>query len=293
MKLERIVTMTDSFYRCLLFPMVRSLRAVGCNLPVYVIPLNDERFDLPEGAEWWEDKNLSTFLQQQNAHPKMRKYQCLLIDNYHFVDVDLVFLKNPEEILKQWNGFITSCHHWHSPTHTYTADSLKYMQSKSTIWPHRVFNTGQFACDKALYTFEVLKQKLLKPDFQEACLKFPFHEQPGLNQLVFESGVDVWNLTLPPMRMESTWAGAYDENYESKWGNGEKKPYLLHYAGGVLYRESLLNHLFFQYMKKDEEKEWEKAKKWVETRDRREKSAVKIFWRKLKNGIRAFREIPV
>ena len=33
--------------------MERSLRAVGCDLPLLVIPYDEDLFELPPNAEWW------------------------------------------------------------------------------------------------------------------------------------------------------------------------------------------------------------------------------------------------
>ena len=55
MKLEKIITMASAPVRLRLLAMVRSLRATGCQLPVWVIPYSDDaesEFQLPEGCEW-------------------------------------------------------------------------------------------------------------------------------------------------------------------------------------------------------------------------------------------------
>ena len=50
--------------------------------------------------------------------------------------------------------------------------------------------------------------------------------------LVNLSQVKISNLTLPPVNMESTWAGSYeDDNFEEYWIDESRKPYLLHWAG--------------------------------------------------------------
>src|SRR5437764_440818 len=54
MKLERIITLANRKFRVRFAAMERSLRAVGCALPISVIPYDNERFDLPKNSEWWE-----------------------------------------------------------------------------------------------------------------------------------------------------------------------------------------------------------------------------------------------
>ena len=67
MKLECIVTMASAAVRLRFLAMERSLRAVGCTLPLRVIPYNDERFELPAGATWWEMPEITTWLARQGA----------------------------------------------------------------------------------------------------------------------------------------------------------------------------------------------------------------------------------
>lgn len=159
MKIEKIITLTsaDDWNRLRFLAMERSLRAVGCDLPLWVIPFDEKRFDLPENAIWVMDENLFKWLNANSAHPLTRKYICLLYANYHFVDTDIIFLKNPQQVLKEYKGFITSCGHWNNPhNQTYTNQSLQLLKSKSSLWQKNVFNSGQFACDIALYTHHSL-----------------------------------------------------------------------------------------------------------------------------------------
>jgi hypothetical protein len=95
--------------------MLRSLRSVGCDLPVKVIPYDENRFQLPEGCEWFEDQELMALLQDAGAHKMMRKYLCLLEHSYQFVDSDVVFTRNPSEVLRPFGGFISSCGNWRDP----------------------------------------------------------------------------------------------------------------------------------------------------------------------------------
>src|SRR5256885_5802561 len=107
MQLEKIISLANNKTRLRLFTMFRSLRAAGCNLPVWIIPYGNDRFELPDNCIWWENIVLTEWLDKHHAHKVMRKYQCLLEANYQFVDSDVIFLRNPENILKDFSGFIT------------------------------------------------------------------------------------------------------------------------------------------------------------------------------------------
>lgn len=237
--------------------MERSLRATGCKLPLFVIPYDKKMFELPSNSTWWENKDITGWLDAHHTHKVMRKYQCLIENNYQFVDSDVIFLRNPEDVLKDFSGFITSCGHWHNPDHTTTKEVLEYFNKTTTVWQQKVFNSGQFACDKALYDFASLKQTAEKHDNKTTCLDFTYHEQPGLNLLVNLSGVSITNVTLQPYYMESTWAGDYnDENFERFWRNENTKPYLIHWAGCDMNVNRPIDKLFLDFLTKDEKEEW-------------------------------------
>src|SRR4051794_2008877 len=120
MQIDKIITLANSKVRLRFLALERSLRETGCKLPLWVIPYDDDRFELPENSIWWEVNEITNWLKSQGAHPMMRKYQCLTVGNYQFVDSDVIFLVNPEHALRQVNGFVTSCGHWHDASHTYT-----------------------------------------------------------------------------------------------------------------------------------------------------------------------------
>lgn len=259
MKLTKIISLSNNKTRLRLFAMIRSLRNVGCNLPVWVIPYDNDRFDLPTNCTWWEETKLTAWLNGHNARKVMRKYQCLLEENYQFVDSDVIFLRNPEEVLQPHNGFITSCCHWHNTGHTTSPELLNFFDATTTVWQQKVFNSGQYACDKILYDFDELKKVAEQPAYKPTCIDFKFHEQPGLNLLVNCTHVPVSNLTLQPYCMESTWAGDYnDENYERFWIDENRKPYLLHWAGCQMNINRPVDKLFLEYLTVDERNEWDK-----------------------------------
>jgi hypothetical protein len=257
MELEKIITLANEKVRLPFLVLERSLRATGCDLPLWVIPYDNTRFDLPPNATWWEVPEVRQLLREHHSHPMMAKYQCLTIANYQYVDTDVIFLRNPAEVLAGHEGFITSDTHWGNPYHTFTADSLKILRRISSCWQTLVFSAGQFACDRALYHFAELRDNCLNPLYKKTCLTFPYHDQPGLVLLVNLSGVPIHNLTLPPDSMESTWAGSYEEaNYERLWTDESRKPYLLHWSGCAL-ADLPVNQLIANYLTKEERINWQ------------------------------------
>lgn len=258
MTLDCIVTLANEPVRLRFTAMERSLRAVGCDLPLRVIPYDARRFALPPRATWWEEPALFAWLAAQRTHPTMRKYACLMIARYHFVDSDVVFLRDPAQVLRSREGFITSCGHWRDPTHTVTDESRLWFEERWADWPARVFNTGQFACDRILYPLPALISAAEAPGFAATCLRLPFHEQPGVNLLVNASGVTVHNLTRPPEPMQSTWAGDYgdDANYRRTWTNEAATPYLIHWAGCPIHMPRPIDELYLDFLTAAERAEW-------------------------------------
>jgi len=288
MKLEKIITLANEPVRLRFLGMERSLRATGCDLPLLVIPYDERRFELPANATWWTT-GVRTWIQQERAHPTMFKYQCLTTPNFQFVDSDVVFLKNPAKVLAGEEGFITSCGHWRNPDHTVTSESLAILKAKSTCWQRYVFNTGQFACDRALYTEEELKRACLDPRYVETSLRLPHHEQPGVVLLTNLAGVPIRNLTLPPTCMESTWAGDYVEgNYEDYWRDETRKPYLIHWAGCDMWDPRAIDPLFTQYLTATELKEWKEQVAARERREMRSRQSFRARLRTVARGVRAF-----
>lgn len=253
MKLDKIISLANKKSELRFMAMLRSLRATGCNLPVWVIPYDNNLFDLPENCIWWEIKEVTEMVKQQYAGAMKTKYQCLLTDNYQYVDSDVIFLKNPETELKDVTGFISSCCHWNNPEHTYSEVSRAIFKEKSTTWQKSVFNAGQYACDTILYTLPELKATLEIPAYKEPLIDS--HDQISLNLLVFLTDVKISNVTLPPHQMESTWAGDYlNEGYEKYWLDESKKPYLIHWAGYKIAIDKPIDQQFTKFLT-DEEKQ--------------------------------------
>lgn len=275
MKLEKIVTSANEKFKLRFLAMERSLRATGCDLPIWVIPFDETRFDLPPNAIWWDVPEVRQFLSENRATPLTPRYQCLTISNYQFVDADVIFLRNPAVVLADQEGFIASCGHWNNPAHTYTADSLKILKKITTCWPARVFNAGQFACDRSLYSVAELKQKCLDPLHAYTCFNF---DQCGTVLLANLSRVKISNLTLPPVNMESTWAGSYeDDNFEKYWTDESRKPYLLHWAG--IYWPVPVDRLLVNFLTPSEKQLWAAQ---IEERMRKRRS--------LRNRLRTVRD---
>jgi hypothetical protein len=285
MQLEKIISLANQNVKLRFLAMERSLRATGCQLPLLVIPYDDNLFELPKGSTWWKIPEVIDWLDKEKAHPTMRKYQCLTTDNYQFVDSDVCFLRNPQEVLAPLSEFITSCGHWHNPEQTYTNESLRFMLKKTTVWQGKIFNTGQFACDRKVYNIDSLISTAMQPEFLDTCVKFRFHEQPGLNMLVFTSGVKITNLTIPPLHMESTWAGDYPDRYEHYWINSELQPYLIHWAGTRIDVNRPINDIFYNYLTAAEKAEWDEQVKISALKREKENSSLRSIARRFKRAI--------
>jgi len=290
MQLAKIITLANAKVRLAFTAMERSLRATGCLAPLRVIPYDERRFELPADAEWWELPEVIHWLRAEKAHPMMRKYQCLLAAGYQYVDTDVVFLRNPEEVLAPHAGFITSCCHWRDQGHTTTEESRRIFAAKSTTWQKTTFNAGQFACDRALYTFEELKRTALRPEYVETCLRLRWHDQPGLNLLVHHSNVPITNLTLPPYSMESTWAGDYLNGYEPYWRDAQRKPYLMHWAGMPKDAPRAIDRLFLEFLTAAEKAEWAaQAEEWRRAQQAK-KTSLRGITRRVKRAWQALVE---
>jgi len=261
MELKCIITLASASVRIPFTAMERSLRAVGCDLPVRVIPFNDDKFELPANSEWWILPEVRSWIHQSRASSTakgmMQKYQTFLVGGYLFVDSDVVFLRDPREVFAEAVGFVTCCGHWHNPAHTFTEESRNLMAQKSTVWQSRVFNAGQFACDQPLYDFDSLRATAGSTALRSTCLENLYHDQPGMNALVFSSGVKVTNLTLPPRNVESTWAGDYrTADYRSYWTDLDRTPCFIHWAGRKPDSGLPIDELFYDHLRGKEIEAW-------------------------------------
>jgi hypothetical protein len=287
MKLECIVTLASPPVRHLFLAMERSLRATGCKLPLWVIPFGDERFDLPSGSTWWMMDDLCLWLSSNSTHPVYRKYQCLTIGNYQFVDTDICFLRNPEGVLADHQGFVASCTHWRDPGHAVTDETARIMRSMTTLWQLRAFNSGQFACDGILHDLASLQETISRHHIEKTCLHWS-HEQPAFNALVALSGAPFTNLTLPPNSMESTWAGDYRNDPGSLQPGGERAPYLIHWAGHKPDGESALDSLLLDYLTPHERGEYLEVTIRAKRNASRRSWGPRAFAGRIRRGVRAF-----
>jgi len=249
MKLDKIITLANVKTEMAFTAMVRSLRATGCHLPVWVIPYDNDTFKLPENCVWWEVPEVITWVKANNMWPAFRKIQCFTTTNYQFVDSDIIFFKNPEEFLKDHSGFITSCTHWSNPSETITEETLPFFKNKSSTWPKLTFNSGQWACDKKLYEIADLKS-FCENNYRETLfLKTQIYkDQAGINLLVNHTDIEVTNLTLPPINMNSTWAGDYTDANSFSNFEARDKPYLIHWAGTPVNNYKFINSYFFSFL---------------------------------------------
>ena len=255
MQLQKIVSLANKNTALQFFAMERSLRATGCDLPIWVIPYDNDRFQLPKNSFWWEVSEILAWVDVHKLWPAFKKVQCLTISNYQYVDSDVIFIKNPELVLKPFEGFVSSCTHWNNPGHTYTSETLRFLRQKSTTWQKLVFNSGQFACDAQLYNAPEL-MRFCETNFVDTLFKknYIYKDQAGINLLVNYKNVPITNLTLPPINMESTWAGDYlEQDTFSRFENTDK-PYLIHWAGTSIISNQFINQYFFRYLFADESK---------------------------------------
>ena len=256
MKIDKVITMASRSVRLPFLVMERSLRGVGCDLPLMVIPYGDDLFELPPNAEWWPSPKFSDWLRKNNAHPTMAKYRCLTQENYAYFDTDILMLDDFRKVLEPHQNFVVADTEWSKPFCNYTPDSALILSQRSSLWKLRNFNTGHFCCDRALYTEDEVMGISEKPEYRSTCLEYPLHEQPGINLLVALSNVEVTNLSLPPYKMESTMAVDYLGEWEALWQSGQR-PYFIHYAGSVLLDKLPINRLFYDFLTKEEQAEWD------------------------------------
>ena len=239
--------------------MERSLRATGCDLPLKVIPFDDQLFDLPKNSEWLRYGGALSTLKEIGTHPCHQRYAVMTESGYQYADTDIVFLRNPSDVLADHNGFVATCTQWKLPHYAVYPASESYLRSQSSTWPLRIFNSGQFASEHALYSPQALMDSLSQPEFQSTF--FPAQapwDQPGFNLLVHQSSTHVTNVTLPPHNHPSTWAGDYSDDYKQVWENEGQAPFLVHWAGQVLDQKRPINELFFEFLTRDELAAWKK-----------------------------------
>jgi hypothetical protein len=253
MNVEKIITLASRKVKISFLVFERSLRAVGCDLPLLVIPHGNDRFELPSNAEWWDSQGFVSWLHQQKAHPMMAKYRCLTEANYAYFDTDICVLDDFRPILAPHTNFVVADTEWSKPWWTSTPESTATLSQKSSLWMLSLFNAGHFACDHALYSEAELQS--VSEKYRETCLEYRHHEQPGINLLVSLTNVEATNLCLPPHNMESTMAVDYPGEWEGIWSRGHR-PYFIHFAGNLIGPDIPISRLFYDFLSQAERKEW-------------------------------------
>src|SRR5690242_9855033 len=146
MRIDQIVTIASKSVRLQFLAMERSLRATGCDLPLLVIPYNDDKFELPKNSQWWDVAEIREWLRRENALGLKIKYEALTKGNFVYTDTDICFLQNPVDVLAPHSGFVVADTEWNKPRFTYTEESAAILSRRSSVWIKRIFNAGFFAC---------------------------------------------------------------------------------------------------------------------------------------------------
>lgn len=257
MIINKIITLANEKVRLQFEVMIRSLRSVGCDLPVWVIPYDRQtNFLLPQGCQWWTDDTLYKWTGRHGLSGNHRQFQTLTTSNFQYADVDIVFLSDPREVVKPYSGVVTADTEWSKPLNVAVEHSQRLYAQESSTWMLQRFNAGQFALDEKLYDRDELINMAESSTCSPTCIDCKTHAQPGVNLLVYQKGVSTTNLTLPPHSMQSTWAGDYPCEYEQVWQRCGY-PCLIHYAGeSIPYRDLPINQLFKSFLSSREKKEW-------------------------------------
>jgi hypothetical protein len=243
---------------------LRSLRNVGCDLPVWIIPCGAKDFEPPSGCNWIKNSKLLAFLQKEAAHPLYWKYEALLQSECAYFDTDIVILRDPREWLRAAPGdaFVVADTEWAKNRWTFSAESRRFLTSLSSRWPLLTFNSGFFAFEQPLYEEEELIALIQSPEMRATCLdrKSSPIDQPAFNWLVLLKRLNIFNFNLPPQSMESTMVEDYDDPCDVDAIISDAcAPGFLHYAGAPLVNRHCLTRLFTSYMTVEERRQWDAA----------------------------------
>ncbi len=242
--------------------LVRSLRNVGCDLPVFIIPFGGSDFQAPDGCHWIKESRLLAFLKQQGAHPLYCKYETLLQRNCAYFDTDIVVLRKPQAWLQAApdDSFAVADTEWAKNKWTFSAESRRFLTALSSRWPLLTFNSGFFAFEKPLYQEEELIALIQSPKMRRTCLdrKLSPIDQPAMNWLVLLKQRNIFNFNLPHQDMESTMAGDYENCCDSAaFLASPSAPAFLHYAGPTFEKGHFLTTVFTSYLTVAEKREWD------------------------------------
>lgn len=262
MTIGQILVLANKNAELQLRVLVRSLRNVGCDLPIWVIPCGAIDFKPPQGCTWIKDSKLLAFLRQQGAHPLYCKYETLLQRQFAYFDTDIVMLRDPREWLKAApsDAFVVADTEWAKNRWTFSPESRRFLTAISSRWPQLTFNSGFFAFEEPLYQEDELIETIQSPKMRGTCLdrKGSPIDQPALNWLVLLKQRKIFNFNLQEQGMESTMAGDYEESSDfDAILSGPLAPAFLHYAGPTFEEGHFLTKLFTSYLTAAEKREWD------------------------------------
>jgi len=251
---QRILSLANRKVQLEFLAMERSLRATGCNLPLSVIPYDDDLFELPANAEWMDLQSFAKMLQPwSSAGGAFRKLAALCELNVAFFDADMIHLKNPEEWLASFDSdcFLVADTEFSKATWTYTTRTKSIYRQNSSNWLTRNFNTGFFAFTDLELSPARITQAFLGAEHDLLDNLHIAMEQPSLNYLAHALNLRVVNACLPPCAFESTMAVDYPSDYEPLLKKANGAPFI-HFAGGGRSLDLPVTELFLTHLTKDE-----------------------------------------
>jgi hypothetical protein len=262
MTIGKILVLANKNAELQLRVFLRSLRNVGCDLPVWIIPCGASDFEPPTGCAWIKDSKLLSFLREQGAHPLYSKYEALLQRQCAYFDTDIVVLRDPQEWLEAApsDSFAVADTEWAKNRWTFSPESRRFLTTLSSRWPLLTFNSGFFAFEEPLYEEDELIATIQSPEMRGTCLdrkRSPI-DQPAFNWLVLLKQRKIFNFNLPEQSMESTMAVDYEESSDpAEILSGPSAPGFLHYAGPSFEQGHFLTNLFTAYLTAAEKREWD------------------------------------
>jgi hypothetical protein len=274
-RVDRIITLANKSVELQISVFLRSLRKVGCELPVWVIPFREKDFDLPPGCYWIEDSKLLRFLNETGAHPLYNKYCALLQSNCAYFDTDIILLREPRKWLESApsHTFTVADTEWAKNRWTFSPDSLRFLATLSSCWQLFTFNTGFFVFEKPLYEEEELLEVIRSPEYRGTCLerRKPPIDQPAINWLVLRKRAKIFNFNLPEQYMESTMAVDYGTSSPEAIVSRPAAPAFLHFAGPIFQENLPVVNLFTSFLTAPERARWDaqvnerrRAVRWLE-----------------------------
>jgi hypothetical protein len=262
MTIGKILVLANKNAELQLRVFLRSLRSVGCDLPVWIIPCGAADFELPTGCSWIKDSKLFSFLKEEAAHPLYFKYEALLQSQSAYFDTDIVVLRDPQEWLRGTppDSFAVADTEWARNRWTFSVESRRFLRTLSSRWPLLTFNSGFFAFETPLYEVEELMALIQSPGMRATCLdrKSSPVDQPAFNWLVLLKRRHIFNFNLPPQAMESTMVEDYEDPGDAAAVlSGPLAPAFLHFAGPAFEKSHFFTELFTSYLTAAEKREWD------------------------------------